>query len=185
MEDVGHIFRQAGAVLEGHFLLTSGLHSPYYWEKIRVLQQPELTAPLCAMIADHFREQAISAVAGPVTGGIVVSYEVARQLGVRAVFAEKGPQGRVIARGLGFSPGERVLVVDDILTTGGSLVEVAEAVRQMGGEPVAAAVLVDRSNGQVKLPLPFFSCHQTEVIAYRPGECPLCAAGLPLVRLGG
>jgi orotate phosphoribosyltransferase len=122
--DAERIFREAGAVIEGHFLLTSGLHSPVYWEKFRVLEQPRYTERLCRMIAKHFHDQNVQLVAGPTTGGVIISYEVARQLGLRSIFAEREGTTRVFRRGFEITPGERVLVVDDILTTGGSIREV-------------------------------------------------------------
>ena len=124
-DSVEKIFEKSGAVLKGHFLLTSGRHSPVYWEKAQVLQYPEYAEQLCGMIADNFRDSGIQVVAGPTTTGIILAYEVARQLGVRSIFAEKEDTGeRTFRRGFHISPDEQVLVVDDILTTGGSIREV-------------------------------------------------------------
>ncbi len=128
--EIEEVFIKSGAVLQGHFLLTSGLHSPVYWEKFKILQHPQYTAQLCGMIADHFRNQKIDVVAGPTTGGIILAYEVAKQLGVRSIYAEKEGTIRVFRRSLSLSPGERVLVVDDILTTGGSVRQVVDAVQE-------------------------------------------------------
>jgi orotate phosphoribosyltransferase len=184
-DSVEQMFEKSGALLKGHFLLTSGLHSPVYWEKARVLQFPEYTEKLCAMIADHYRGQDISVVAGPTTPGIILSYETARQLGVRGIFAEKDDSGnRVFRRGFKIDPGEKVLVVDDILTTGGSLRGVMEAVEQMGGIVAGIGILVDRSDGKTDFSVPFFACHTTEVVTYPPDDCPLCARGIPLVKPG-
>jgi orotate phosphoribosyltransferase len=184
-DSVEHMFEKSGAVLKGHFLLASGLHSPVYWEKARVLQFPEYTERLCRMIADHFRGAGAKVVAGPTTPGIILAYETARQLGIRGIFAEKDESGgRVFRRGFEIAPGEKVLVVDDILTTGGSVRDVIEAVRKLGGEVGGVGVLVDRSTQPVDLGVPLFACHRTEVVTYRPGACPLCAAGVPLVRPG-
>ena len=131
------IFKKSGAVLQGHFLLTSGRHSPIYWEKLQVLQFPHYTEQLCGMIARHFRGQRVQVVAGPAIGGIVLAHEVARQLGVRGIFAERESTGlRTFRRGFRIDPGERVLVVDDILTTGGSVREVVTAVNEAGGEVI-------------------------------------------------
>lgn len=178
------MFREAGAVVEGHFLLTSGLHSPVYWEKFRILEQPRYTERLCAMIAARFRGHGAQLVAGPTTGGIIISYEVARQLGLRSIFAEREGATRIFRRGFEITPGERVLVVDDILTTGGSVLEVIDEVGRKGGELVGVGVLVDRSGGSVDFGAPLFSCHRTSVPSYRPEECPLCRAGKPLSRPG-
>lgn len=182
--DAESMFREAGAVMEGHFLLTSGLHSPVYWEKFRVLEQPRYTEQLCRMIATHFRSQNVQLVAGPTTGGVIISYEVARQLGLRSIFAEREGATRVFRRGFAIRPGERVLVVDDILTTGGSVREVISEVKRRGGQLIGIGVLVDRSEGAVDFGVPLFSCHKTSVPTYQPGECPLCRKGLPLSQPG-
>jgi orotate phosphoribosyltransferase len=184
-ENVERMFEASGAVLKGHFLLASGLHSPVYWEKARVLQFPYYTERLCRLIADHFYNSGAKVVAGPTTPGIILSYETARQLGVRGIFAEKDESGgRVFRRGFEIAPGEKVLVVDDILTTGSSVREVIDAVRKLGGEVVGVGVLVDRSIQPVDFGVPFFACHRTEVVTYRPESCPLCAAGVALARPG-
>jgi orotate phosphoribosyltransferase len=173
-------------VLEGHFLLTSGRHSPVYWEKFKVLQFPDYTAQLCGMIADHFSKQQIQLVAGPTTGGIILAFEVARQLGVRGIFAEKtGEKERAFRRGFTVNPGERVLVVDDILTSGGSIREVMAAVAGLGGKTIGVGVLVDRSEQKIDFGVPLFSCLRSATITYSPSDCPLCAAKVPLTRPGG
>jgi orotate phosphoribosyltransferase len=178
------MFREAGAVVEGHFLLTSGLHSPVYWEKFRILEQPRYTERLCGMIAGYFRDHNVQLVAGPTTGGVIISYEVARQLGLRNIFAEREGASRVFRRGFEIRAGERVLVVDDILTTGGSIVEVINEVNKKGGRLIGVGVLVDRSGGAVDFGAPLFSCYRTSVPSYRPEECPLCRAGKPLSKPG-
>jgi orotate phosphoribosyltransferase len=181
------LFEKSGAVLKGHFLLTSGLHSPVYWEKFQVLQHPQYTQELCRLMAERFRSENIQVVAGPTTGGIILAFEVARQLGVRGIFAEKteGGSGRAFRRGFTISPGARVLLVDDILTTGGSIREVLAAIRSLQGNLVGIAVLVDRSDNPLDFGVPLFSCLRSAAITYRPDQCPLCAAGLPLVKRGG
>jgi orotate phosphoribosyltransferase len=184
-EDIEAIFIKSGAILKGHFLLTSGLHSPVYWEKFRILQYPEYTGQLCQMIADHYRAADIQVVAGPTTGGIILAFEVARRLGVRSVYAEKKGKERIFRRSLTINPSERVLVVDDILTTGGSVERVLAAVEKLSGNVVGVGILVDRSNGKLDFGVPFFSCLRTETVTYEPSACPLCAAGVPLVRPGG
>ena len=178
------IFQKAGALLKGHFLLTSGLHSPAYWEKFRILQFPGYTEQLCRMIADHFRRENVQVVAGPTTGGIILAFEVARQLGVRGIFAEKEDEERSFRRGFSIDPGERVLIVDDILTTGSSIHEVIAAVNKLDGNIVGIGVLVDRSGQAPDFGFPLFSCHRAATVTYRPEECPLCAAGVPLVKPG-
>jgi len=184
-DSVEEIFKKSGAVLEGHFLLASGLHSPVYWEKFQVLQYPEYTERLCRIIANHFRDREVQVVVGPTTGGVILAYEVARQLGVRGIFAEKGDQnGREFRRGFKIDPDERVLIVDDVFTRGGSIKDTIDAVDKLGGKIVGIGVLIDRSPEKVDFGLPFFSCHRVEVKTYQPGECPLCAEGIPLVKRG-
>ncbi|MGA2284916.1 MAG: orotate phosphoribosyltransferase [Dehalococcoidia bacterium] len=176
------MLRRAGAVLEGHFKLTSGRHSGTYFEKFQVLQYPAYTQRLCGLIADHFRNSGVELVAGPTTGGVILSFEVARQLGVRGIFAETAGSERRLLRGFRVNAGERVLVVDDVLTTGGSIRQVIDAVRQAGGEPVGVAVLVDRTGGKADFGLPFFACLELVVPSYDSSDCPLCSDGLPLTE---
>jgi orotate phosphoribosyltransferase len=184
--NVEQIFEKSGAILKGHFLLASGLHSPVYWEKMRVLQFPEYTEQLCRMIADHFRGQGIQMVAGPTTGGIILAFEVARQLGIRAAFAEKeADKERTFRRGASIKPGERVLIVDDIMTKGGSIHEVMSAVTRQGGVVAGIGILVNRSEQDIDFGVPLFSCHRTIIQNYTPEQCPLCAAKIPLVKPGG
>lgn len=183
-QEVEGIFRRTGAVLTGHFLLTSGLHSPVYWEKFRILEFPEHAAQLCALMAAHFQGQGVEVVAGPTTGGIILAYEVAKQLGVRAIYAEKEGEGRTFRRGFVLRPGEKVLVVDDILTTGKSVREVLDAVKARGGQVVGIGVLVDRAEQDLQLGYPLMSCLRSVTPAYKPEACPLCRQGLPLVKPG-
>ena len=179
------MFRTTGAVLDGHFILTSGLHSPVYWEKFRILEHPEYTQKLCAMIADRFRNEHIDVVAGPTTGGIILAFEVAKQMGVRCIFAEKEDNGkRSFRRGFVLNDGERVLVVDDVLTTGKSVNEVIEAVAARNGCVTGIGILVDRSEKDLNFGAPLFSCLRSVTPAYRLEECPLCKRGLPLVKPG-
>lgn len=185
MINVEEIFHQSGAILKGHFLLASGVHSPIYWEKFRVLQYPNYTEQLCRLIVDHFREQRIQVVAGPTTGGIILAFEVARQLGVRGIFAEKVDTAeRAFRRGFSIDPGQRVLIVDDILTTGSSIREVMSAVTKQGGIVIGIGVLVDRSEQKVEFGIPLFSCYRSITPTYPPQDCPLCAAQIPLVKPG-
>ena len=173
-----------GAVKEGHFLLTSGLHSPLYWEKFRILQYPHYTEKLCCLIAKHFKQQKVELVAGPTTGGIILSFETARQLGVRSIFAEREGEIRVFRRDFNIAPGERVLIVDDILTTGGSLRGTMNAVDKLGGIVIGIGVLINRSTEKIDFGVPLFSCIRSPTVVYTSEECPLCAAHIPLVRPG-
>jgi len=184
-DETEEIFEKSGAKLKGHFQLASGLHSPVYWEKFRVLQFPHYTEQLCRLIADHFREQQIQVVAGPTTTGIVLAHEVARQMEARCIFAEKEGSGeRTIKRGITLQAGERVLVVDDVLTTGGSIQEVISAINRLDGRVVGVGVLVDRSDRKIDFGAPLFSCYRSETITYPPENCPLCADGIPLIEPG-
>jgi orotate phosphoribosyltransferase len=184
---VEDIFSRAGAYLEGHFLLASGKHSPVYLEKFQVLQWPQETERLCQSIAESARGLGVQTVAGPTTGGIILAHEVARQLGVRAVYAERtadGP-GREFRRGFRLNPGERVLVVDDIMSTGGSVQETIDAVNANGAEVVGVGVLVDRSAGQARFEgLPLIALWDVSIPSYAPDECPQCAQGVELVKPG-
>ena len=184
-KEVLDIFKKAGALLEGHFLLTSGLHSPVYWEKMKVIEYPEYVVQLCAMIAAHYKGKGVQVVAGPTTGGVILAHEVARQLGVRSAFAEKDGSARVFRRGVSIQPGEKVLVVDDILTTGGSVVEVIKALKKLEANIIGAGILVDRAEQPIELGVPLFACLKSATKAYKQEECPLCSKGVPLVRLGG
>jgi orotate phosphoribosyltransferase len=184
-DEILSMFRASGAIKEGHFLLASGLHSPVYLEKFRILQYPVYTSKLCQVIAEHFGAAKVDLVAGPTTGGIILAFETARQLGARSIFAEKERDIRIFRRDFEIAPGERVLVVDDILTTGGSIRETIAAVNNLGGRVIGVAVLVDRSPGEIDFALPFFSCLRFPTTVYSPDECPLCAANIPLVKPGG
>jgi len=184
-DNVEEVFEKAGALLKGHFLLASGRHSPFYWEKFQVMQFPRYTEQLCGMIARHFQDKNVQVVAGPTTGGIILAHETARQLGVRSIFAETASSGqRTFRRGFKLAPGERVLIVDDILTTGGSIREVLAAVNSLGGNVIGIGVLVNRSEKEPDFGAPLFSCLRSETITYPSDDCPLCAAGIPLTKPG-
>lgn len=187
--EVKRLFRDSGALLDGHFLLASGRHSARYLEKFQVLQRPRETERLCAAIVERARGLGVGAVAGPTTGGIILAHEVARQLGVRAAYAERSEAatGRVFRRGSRPGPGERVLVVDDIMSTGGSVEETIAAVRAAGATPVGAAVLVDRSGGTAAARLgdvPLIALWEVAIPTYDPRSCPLCARGEPTSKPG-
>ena len=174
-QDIEAALRESGALLEGHFLLASGRHSQFYVEKFRLLEQPLLTSQLCAELARRFQNDRIECVIGPVTGGIILAFEVARQLGVRAVYAERADDGKGFAlrRGFQLEPNERCLVVEDIVTTGGSAQKVVELVRANGGEVVGVGLLVDRSNGALQIEAPRIeSLLEMQVQSWAPDEVP-------------
>ena len=184
--DVVAILREVGAMQEGHFLLSSGRHGDRYIEKFALLMRPRETEQICRMIAEHYADAGIETVAGPTTGGILLAFEVARQLGIRAVYAERveGGNEREFRRGATFRPGERVLVIDDIMTTGGAIRETLAALTPYAVETIGVAVLVDRSGGRVDLGLPLFATLQADIATFAPDDCPLCREGLPLVKPG-
>ena len=183
-DEVLQIFKMTGAIKEGHFLLASGAHSSVYWEKFRLLQYPHYTEKLCRLIAEHFKGQEIELVAGPTTGGIILAFETARQLGVRGIFAEKEGEVRTFRRDFVIAPGEHILVVDDILTTGSSIKETMDAIDRLGGVIVGIGVLVDRGGKDIDFGVPLFSCLYAPTVTYPAKECPLCAANIPLTRPG-
>jgi orotate phosphoribosyltransferase len=183
-KEIFDIFEKSGALLKGHFLLSSGLHSGLYFEKFQVLQYPEYVEVLCRKLADLFKDAKVEVVVGPTTGGVIIAYEVAKNLKVRSIFAEPGEQGRIFKRGFNLNKGERVLIVDDILTTGGSVKEVVQLVEQHQAEILGIGILLDRSGGKVKFNYPLKALVVTDVTNYRPEECPLCKSGEPLVKPG-
>lgn len=183
-EEVVSIFQKTGAMLSGHFKLTSGRHSDRYFQCAKVLQHPDHTGALCRELAARFAGEDVSAVIGPATGGIIVSYETARALGVRGIFTERENGVMSLRRGFSIEPGERVLVVEDVITTGGSVLEVIDVVRSLGGVVVGAGVLVDRSGGKVDLGVRKEALLVTEAISYDPDQCPLCRDGIPAVKPG-
>jgi orotate phosphoribosyltransferase len=197
------LFRSSGALRDGHFLLKSGRHSSAYLEKFAVLSDPAATSELCSFWAGRYGSDGagdrplVDLVAGPTTGGVILAFETGRQLGTRAIFAEEvhagGHPRREFRRGFRIEPGERVLLVDDILTTGGSLLAMIPAVEAAGGEIVECAVLVDRSGGTGVLASPATGRRYAlsalwilELPTYEPGpeSCPLCAEGVPIYAPG-
>ena len=184
-EEVRALLVKTGAIMDGHFLLTSGLHSPHYVEKFNVLQHPEYTAQLCAAMAEKFKDANIETVVGPVTGGILLAHETGKSLGTRAIFTERVDGQMTFRRGFSLREGERVLIVEDIVTTGGSIKEVIEVVKETGAVPVAVSMLVDRSGGKANFgDVPATALLTMEVETYAPENCPLCAKGIPMTKRG-
>jgi len=177
-----------GVVAKGHFVLSSGRHSDEYWEKFRLLERPRITEQLCREIAARYEGATVEAVVGPTTGGALLAQEVARQLGTRCLLAEPAliNGGRELRRGFTLLPGERVLIVDDVLTTGLSLRETLSALERFQPAIVGIEVLIDRSGGTAAGQFGV-ACHALLTVSartYEPGECPLCAGGLPVIKPG-
>ena len=184
---VEELFERSGALIDGHFLLKSGVHAARYLEKFLVLQHPAYGVELCRRFAALLAEYSPTLVVGPTTGGVLLAFETARQLGaaVRAAFAEPvGTDRRALRRGWSVGPEDRVVIVDDILTSGASLAETVGAVREAGAEPLAAGVIVDRSTSPVELGLTIHAVGRIEIPSWPPSACPLCADGVPLRKPG-
>lgn len=177
------LFKKSRALLEGHFQLTSGLHSPHYFQCARVLQYPRNAERLCGEIAGHFRSVSIDAVIAPALGGIVVGQEVGRQLGVRTMFTERKDGIMQLRRGFEIAEGEKILVCEDVITTGGSVQEVTTIVGDRGGLLVGVGAIVDRSGGSAALPN-FFPAVRMDVVTYSGSECPLCRKRIPVEKPG-
>jgi orotate phosphoribosyltransferase len=193
-KEVLEIFQKTGALLEGHFLLTSGRHSNVYFQCAKVLQYPEYTVKICSAIAEHFKDFNIDAVISPAIGGIIVGQEVARQLNKRSIFAEREGQALTLRRGFSLRRGERVLVCEDVVTTGGSVFEVIDIVKQNGAEVAGVGFIVDRSNGKVNFnssrqdgvltDYPQFSVIKIDAVSFLPEDCNLCRQGIELIKPG-
>ena len=182
--DVLDVFRRSGALLEGHFRLTSGLHSPGYMQCALVLQHPIAAESLGRALAERTRELAPTVVVSPALGGIVIGQEVGRALGVRAIFVERQNGALTLRRGFTLTDRDRVLVVEDVLTTGGSTRETIEVATSCGGRVVGAAAIVDRSGGILGFEVPYRALLDYPLAAYQPDDCPLCAQGLPVTNPG-
>lgn len=181
-EEIRNLIKRAGALKEGHFLLTSGRHSPRFYLLSLLFQDPRRAARVGRALAVLFSREEPQAVVGPAMGGVILAHEVARALGARSLFAEKDEaRGFVLRRGFRLSEGEKVLVVEDVVTTGGSTREVVELVREARGEVVGVGAVVDRSGGRASFDVPFRALLREEIPDYLPSVCPLCARGLPLV----
>jgi len=182
-EEILSLFKQSKALLDGHFQLTSGLHSPQYFQCAKVLQYPEFATKLCGEIAAAFRDKPIDVVIAPALGGIVVGQEVGRQLNVRTMFTERKDIEMQLRRGFEIADGERVLVCEDVVTTGGSVREVIDIVNRQGGILVGVGAIVDRSGGNIEFPN-FFATLTMQVVTYKPDECTLCKQGIPVDKPG-
>jgi orotate phosphoribosyltransferase len=183
-EEVLDRFRRTGALLEGHFVLTSGLHSTVYLQCALVLQHPSEAEQFGRAIAAAYRGERVETVVAPAIGGIVIGWEVARALGVRSLWTEREAGRMTLRRGFRVRPGESVLVVEDVVTTGGSTRETVEAMREAGARVTGAASIIDRSGGRADVGVPRFALATLDVPAAAPAACQQCAAGLPVVKPG-
>ncbi len=182
--DILQIFKDTEALMKGHFKLTSGLHSDTYFQCAKVLQYPWQAEKICSLIAEHYKNSNIEVVASPAIGGIVVGYEVARLMQVRSIFAERKNGNMTLRRGFQIKKGEKTLIVEDVTTTGGSVKEVVEAIKDQQADIVGVATMVDRSGGKAEFNVPFYSTFQMEVTNYSPDDCPLCKKGIPITKPG-
>ncbi|MDD5454767.1 MAG: orotate phosphoribosyltransferase [Candidatus Ratteibacteria bacterium] len=178
------LFKEKGALLEGHFLLTSGLHSSTYLQCAKVLQYPDIAEKLCSQLAKQFSKAKVDVVVSPAVGGIIVGQEVARALGARAIFAERIDGKMLLKRGFELNKKESVLAVEDVITTGGSLKEIIQLAKDKGCNITGVGSLVDRSGGKVGFGAKNFSLLNLEIQNYSKEICPLCKQGIPLTYLG-
>jgi orotate phosphoribosyltransferase len=188
-ESVLDLFRSTGAYLEGHFRLTSGLHSPNYLQSALVLSHPAAAQRLGQSLAAELRHlvsEPVAVVVSPALGGLIIGHEVAHALGTRFLFTERDPETRKMSlrRGFVVQPGETAVVVEDVITTGGSTLDVVEVLRAAGARVLAAGSIIDRSGGQADVGVPRVALATLQVAAHRPEECPLCKQGLPVVKPG-
>lgn len=182
--DIVQLFKDSEALLTGHFLLTSGRHSDVYYEKFMLLKNPAICTQVCKAMADQFAPVGAQTVVGPTTGGVIIAYDVARYLGVEALYAEQGEGGRIFKRGFSLEPGRKVLIVDDVLTTGRSVEEVIALVKSYQADIVGIGLFLDRSGGKVSFPYRTHALATVSADSWEAKECPLCAKGVPFTQRG-
>lgn len=178
------LLRESKALLDGHFLLTSGNHSDMYIQCALLLSHPDLAVEFMLDIADHFKDEGIETIAAPAVGGIIVSYDVGRIMGKRAIFLEREKGAMTLRRGFEIQERERVLIVEDVVTTGSSVLEIREMIENAGGIVTAFASLVNRSQGRFTPTVPYYACVEMDIPIYPPDGCPKCVQGLPVVKPG-
>jgi len=183
-QEILQIFKDSGALLDGHFVLTSGNHSPHYIEKFRVLERPRYTEMLCKELAQKFEKDNVTLVVGPMTGGILLAYEVGKNLDTKAIFTERVEGKMKFRRGFEVKPDDRVLIVEDIISTGGSVQEVIDEVRRFKAEIVGVGCLVDRSGGKVDFGIPLKPLVKMDVVAFKPDEVPDWLNKIPVTKPG-
>jgi orotate phosphoribosyltransferase len=181
--DLGQLLEASGAILRGHFKLASGRHSDVYFEKFRILEQPRVLTALCTEVAEHFADSNIEIVAGPTTGGIIIAFEVGRQMGLQTRYAETENGVKALRRNAQITPGTRVLVVDDVLTTGMSVLETTKTLQAHGAVIAGVAVLIDRSV-DFDPGVPFFAAYRVEAESFAPDEVPESLAKIPITKPG-
>ena len=183
-QEIKDLFLKSGALKEGHFKLTSGLHSPQYVNKFDLLSKPEFAAPLLEEMASRWKDKMVGIVVGPAVGGIILSYEVARHLNITGIFLERKNGAMTMTRGFEIKPGQRVLIVEDVVTTGGSVREVCDVVNEAGGSLIGISLMVDRSGGRADFGIETDSLLTLDLETYTPDECPLCNDGTALSTPG-
>lgn len=184
-EEILQLFKKSNALLNGHFKLTSGRHSDIYYEKFTLLKQPGICTEICEQMAENFKSSGAVTVVGPTTGGIIIAYDVARYLGLEAIYAEPGDDGsRVFKRGFSLEKGQKVVIVDDVLTTGRSIFEVIDLVNSYEAEIVGIGLMLDRSNGLVEFDYPYYALATVAADSWEVADCPLCQKGESLTQRG-
>jgi orotate phosphoribosyltransferase, Thermus family len=183
-KDVLELFERSGALLKGHFKLSSGLHSEKYLQCALVLQYPKIAEKLSKALAEKFADQKIDVVIGPALGGVTLAYEVARAVGVHGLFTERQDGKMVLRRGFAISKGEKVLVVEDVVTTGGSTKEVIDLVKSFGASVVGVGSIIDRSGAKIDFGAPFRPLAKVEVETFEEAKCPLCKNNTPITKPG-
>lgn len=183
-DEIKDMFLKSGALIEGHFKLTSGLHSPQYVNKFDLLSKPEYAAPLLEEMASRWRDKNVEMVVGPAVGGIILSYEVARHLNTNGIFLERENGAMTMSRGFEIKPNQQVLIVEDVVTTGGSVKEVCDVVNKAGGNVIGISLMVDRSGGKANFGIETDSLLALDLETYIPDDCPLCHDGISLSMPG-
>ena len=184
-EEIISMLKEANVLLEGHFLLTSGRHSDKYMQCAKIFQDAKYSVPLCAELVKQYKDDNVEVVIGPAIGAIQMSYEVGKQLGVRNIFAERDGDGKMtLRRGFTIEKGQRVLIVEDVVTTGGSVREVIDLVKECGGDIVGVGSIVDRTGGKIDFGVTYKSAFAMDITSYEADECPICKTGAPLVKPG-
>jgi len=180
--EITTLMKETGVIMEGHFLLTSGRHSDTFLQCSQILQYPGPTSEICRLVAEPFSNQEIATVIGPAMGGVILSYETARWLDARTIYAEPSEGKMILRRGFSIKPGERVLVVEDAVSTGGSVQKVIDLLHRLEAEVVGVSVLIDRSDGRVDFGVPSSAILTMNIESFEPQNCPLCQKGIPLVK---